>query len=105
MSKSSFVIIAEIRAASGQEAKLAQRLTELLSPMRSLPSSIGLQRYMLSRNPAAADSFYLYEEWLDQAHFETFIAHHQPPALQRFFADAGTLLREPPAIRQLQPLG
>lgn len=99
-----WIVTAELNAAPGREPALAARLRELIGPMRSQPAEIGLLRYDLGEDTERPGRFLLYEEWLDQAHFQDFHRSRQPMILQRFFADAGHLLASAPVIRNFHPL-
>jgi quinol monooxygenase YgiN len=75
-----------LRSQTGKEEDLASRLEELVLASRSDP---GVMIYDLHRSTADPASWFLYERYESQEHFNR---HRENPVLHRFIADATTLL-------------
>jgi quinol monooxygenase YgiN len=75
-----------LRSRAGMEEKLAGRLEALVLASRSDP---GVMTYDLHRSTADPASWFLYERYESQEHFNR---HRENPVLRRFIADAATLL-------------
>jgi|SRR5208282_2652626 quinol monooxygenase YgiN len=75
-----------LHSKAGKEEELAGRLEELVLASRSDP---GVMIYDLHRSAADPTSWFLYERYESQEHFNR---HRENPVLRRFLADAGILL-------------
>src|SRR5271156_4574622 len=75
-----------LRSRAGKEEGLASRLEALVLASRSDP---GVMIYDLHRSLADPASWFLYERYESQEHFER---HRENPVLRRFVADVPTLL-------------
>ena len=75
-----------LRSKAGKEEELAGRLEELVLASRSDP---GVMVYDLHRSAADPASWFLYERYESQEHFNR---HRQNLVLRRSIADAATLL-------------
>ena len=75
-----------LQSKAGKEEELAVRLEELVLASRS---HSGVMIYDLHRSTAEPASWFLYERYESQDHFNR---HRENPVLQRFVADAATLL-------------
>jgi len=75
-----------LRSKAGKEEALARRLEELVLASRSDP---GVITYDLHRSPTDPASWFLYERYESEEHFNK---HRENPILHRFLADAATLL-------------
>jgi quinol monooxygenase YgiN len=75
-----------LRSRAGMEEELAGRLEALVVASRSDP---GVIIYDLHRSTVDPAVWFLYERYESQEHFNK---HRENPVLQRFLADAGTLL-------------
>jgi quinol monooxygenase YgiN len=75
-----------LRSIVGKEEELASRLEELVLASRSDP---GVMIYELHRSKTDPASWFLYERYESQEHFDR---HRENPVLRRFIADAATLL-------------
>jgi quinol monooxygenase YgiN len=75
-----------LRSKAGKEEELAGRLNELVLASRSDP---GVLIYDLHRSTADPASWFLYERYESQEHFNR---HRENPVLRRFIADIPTLL-------------
>jgi quinol monooxygenase YgiN len=75
-----------LRSKAGKEEELAGRLKALVLASRLDP---GVIIYDLHRSAADPASWFLYERYESQEHFNK---HRENPVLQRFLADALTLL-------------
>jgi quinol monooxygenase YgiN len=75
-----------LRSRAGMEEELAGRLAELVLASRSDP---GVMFHDLHRSTADPASWFLYERYESQEHFNK---HRENPVLRRFLADAATLL-------------
>ena len=75
-----------LRSKAGKEEDLAGRLEELVVASRSDP---GVLVYDLHRSAADPASWFLYERYESQEHFNR---HRENPVLRRFIADVPTLL-------------
>ncbi len=75
-----------LRSRTGKEEELAGRLEALVLASRSDP---GVMIYDLHRSTADPALWFLYERYESQEHFNR---HRENPVLQRFIADAATLL-------------
>ena len=75
-----------LRSKAGKENALAVRLEELATASRS---DSGVIIYDLHRSAAEPASWFLYERYESQAHFDR---HRKNPVLRRFVDDAATLL-------------
>jgi quinol monooxygenase YgiN len=75
-----------LRSKAGKEEELAGRLEELVLASRSDP---GVMVYDLHRSAADPASWFLYERYESQEHFNK---HRENPVLRHFIADVPTLL-------------
>ena len=75
-----------LRSRAGKEEELAGRLEALVLASRSDP---GVMIYDLHRSTADPASWFLYERYESQGHFNR---HRENPVLRRFVADAAALL-------------
>src|SRR5580700_1474613 len=75
-----------LRARAGREEELAARLEQLVLASRKDP---GVMTYDLHRSTADPASWFLYERYESQEHFNR---HRENPVLRRFLADAAILL-------------
>jgi quinol monooxygenase YgiN len=75
-----------LRSKAGKEEELAGRLEALVLASRSDP---GVLIYALHRSAADPTSWFLYERYESQEHFNR---HRENPVLRRFVLDAATLL-------------
>jgi quinol monooxygenase YgiN len=75
-----------LRSRDGKEEELASRLEALVLSSRADP---GVMTYDLHRSAAERGSWFLYERYESQEHFDR---HRENPVLRRFVADAATLL-------------
>jgi quinol monooxygenase YgiN len=75
-----------LRSRVGTEDELAARLQELVLASRSDP---GVMIYDLHRSTADNASWFIYERYESQEHFNR---HRENPVLRRFIADAPILL-------------
>jgi len=75
-----------LRSRAGKEEELAGRLQELVLASRS---DCGVMIYDLHRSSADPASWFLYERYESEEHFNR---HRTNPVLRRFVADAATLL-------------
>jgi len=82
----SVVVAAFLRAKAGKEEELAARLQALVRAARSDP---GVMTYDLHRSKDDPASWFLYERYQSQEHFNK---HRENAVLRRLVADAPTLL-------------
>jgi quinol monooxygenase YgiN len=75
-----------LRSRAGKEEELAGRLRELALASRA---DAGVMIYDLHRSAADPASWFLYERYESQEHFNR---HRENPVLRRFIADVPTLL-------------
>jgi quinol monooxygenase YgiN len=75
-----------LRSRAGKEEDLAGRLEQLVLASRKDP---GVMTYDLHRSTADPASWFLYERYESQEHFNR---HRENPVLRRFLADAAILL-------------
>ncbi len=75
-----------VRSSAGKEEELAGRLEELVLASRL---DAGVMIYDLHRSATDPASWFLYERYESQEHFNK---HRENPVLRRFVADAATLL-------------
>jgi quinol monooxygenase YgiN len=75
-----------LRSRAGKEEELAGRLEALVVASRKDP---GVTIFDLHRSPTDPASWFLYERYESQEHFDR---HRENPVLRRFVADAATLL-------------
>jgi quinol monooxygenase YgiN len=75
-----------LRSRAGKEEDLAGRLEQLVLASRRDP---GVMTYDLHRSAADPASWFLYERYESQEHFNR---HRENPVLRRFLADAAILL-------------
>ncbi len=75
-----------LRAKAGKEEEVERRLDALAVSARSEP---GVITFDLHRSPTEAASWFLYERYESQEHFNK---HLENPVLRSFRADAATLL-------------
>src|SRR5579863_3708180 len=75
-----------LRSRAGKEEELAGRLEALVLASRSDP---GVMIYDLHHSAADPASWFLYERYESQEHFNR---HRENPVLRRFVADTATLL-------------
>lgn len=87
------VIAAFIRSRAGKEVELAGRLEELVRAARSDPGVIVYDLHRAKEDPA---SWFLYERYESQGHFNR---HRENPVLRRFVEDSVTLVDGKPDIR------
>ncbi len=80
------VVAAFLRGRAGKEKELAGRLQALVLAARSDP---GVMTYDLHRSTQDPASWFLYERYESQEHFDK---HRQNPVLRNFLADATTLV-------------
>jgi quinol monooxygenase YgiN len=82
-----------LRSRAGKEEELAGRLETLVLASRSDP---GVRIYNLHRATADPGSWFLYERYESQEHFNR---HRENPVLRSFLADATILLDGKPDVR------
>src|SRR5580765_511042 len=82
-----------LRGRAGKEEELAGRLEALVLASRS---DAGVMIYDLHRSVADPASWFLYERYESQKHFDR---HLENPVVRRFLADAATLLDGPLDVR------
>ena len=75
-----------LRGKAGKEKELAGRLEELVLASRS---DVGVMIYDLHRSAIDPASWFLYERYQSQEHFDRHLAN---PVVRRFLAGAATLL-------------
>ena len=75
-----------LRSRAGKEEELAGRLEELVLASRS---DSGVMIYDLHRSTGDPASWFIYERYESQEHFNR---HRENPVLRRFIADSATLL-------------
>jgi len=81
-----FINAVFLRSRAGKEDELASRLEELVLASRSDP---GVMIYDLHRSTTDPASWFLYERYESEEHFNR---HRENPVLRRFIADAAVLL-------------